>query len=434
MVTMWDWFVTNGVWIVLAVVVGLILFFLLRRWAPWIVQKLVPKQWQEQLKGTQKAVTWVIIGIGGVILALAVAGVVVSRYGVDITPALDAVGGWLLAHGIRILIIIGLAYLFYRIAKVVTPRILDRFVSVRGKGRRARSEHAKRAQTLSSAINQVITIFIVVIAIFMILSEIELDITPLLAGAGVAGIAIGFAAQSFIKDLIAGFLIISENQFDVGDVIKIADVIGLVEEVNLRRTQLRDLDGILHIVPNGEIRVASNYTMTWSRANLDISVAYKEDLDRVMAVVKRVWEETADDPQWGPQIVTKTPSILRVNEFGDSGIDIKVVGDTKPMMQWNVMGELRRRIKRAFDEEGIEIPWPHVKLYMGDKPAGGGITCGACSGLNPPGNKFCAHCGAKLTPQPTPKPTTKLPSRPTTEVKRSKGSGEGFGEGSGEGW
>jgi len=395
---MWEWFLANGVWILLAVVVGFILFYFLRHWAYSLVRKLFPEQWREQLKGTERAITWVIVGIGGVILALAVAGVVVSRYGVDVTPALDMVGGWLLAHGVPILIIIGLSYLFYMIVKALAPPILERLVKARGTGRRARSEHAKRAKTLSSVVIQATAIFIAVIALFMILSEVGVDITPLLAGAGVAGIAIGFAAQNFIRDLIGGFLIIFENQFDVGDVIKVADVLGGVEEVNLRRTQLRDLDGILHIIPNGEIRVASNYTMMWSRAHLNIGVAYKEDLDRVMAVIRRVWEETASDPVWGPQIIAKTPWILRVNEFGDSGIEIKVVGDTKPMVQWEVMGELRRRIKRVFDEQGIEIPWPHVKLYMGDKPAGGGLTCAACSGLNPPNSKFCAHCGAKLTP------------------------------------
>jgi small-conductance mechanosensitive channel len=367
---MWEWLMANGVWILLAVAVGFVLFFFFRHWVFRLTQKLFPEQWQEQLEGTRRALTWVIIGIGAVILALAVAAVVISRYGVDITPAVDMVGGWLLGHGVPIMVIIGLSYLFYMIVKALAPPILERLVKARGKGRRARSEHVKRAQTLSSVITQAAAIFIIIIALFMILSEVGLDITPLLAGAGVAGIAIGFAAQNFIKDLIAGFLIIFENQFDVGDVIKVADVMGGVEEVNLRRTLLRDLDGVLHIVPNGEIRVASNYTMTWSRANLNISVAYKEDLDQVMAVIRRVWEETAEDPIWGPQIIAKTPWILRVNEFGDSGIDIKVVGDTKPMMQWEVMGELRRRIKRAFDENDIEIPWPHVKLYMGDKPAG----------------------------------------------------------------
>ncbi len=400
---MWEWFTDNGIWIAVAVAGALVLFFLLRHWAPRLVGKLVPQQWHEQLRGTQRAVTWVIIGLGGVILALAVAAVAISRSGVDISPALEAVGDWMLEHGIIIAVIIGLSYLFYRIVKVITPRIVSRYVATRGKGRRARAAHAKRAETLSGGITQVIGIFLVIIALFMILSEVGMDITPLLASAGIAGVALAFAAQNAVRDLIAGFLIIAENQFDVGDVVKIADTVGIVEAVNIRRTLLRDLDGILHTVPNGEIKVTSNYTMMWSRANLAISVAYKEDLDRVMAVIRRVWEEMASEPEWEPQLISKTPEILRVNEFGDSGIDIKVVGETKPMMQWNVMGELRRRIKRTFDEEGIEIPWPHVKLYMGESEVSGGLTCAACSGVNPPGSKFCAHCGAKLTPTKVPK-------------------------------
>ncbi len=394
---MWEWFITNGVWILIAVVAGLVLFFLLKRWAPRAMEKLVPKQWQEQLKGTQRVVTWVIIGIGGVLLALAIAAVVVSRFGVDITPALEVVGGWLLAHGIRILVIILLSYLTYKIAKVVIPRIVERSITVTGKGRRAKAYLAKRSKTLSSVITHTIGIFIAIVAIFMVLSEVGIDITPLLAGAGVIGIAIGFGAQSLIRDILAGFFIMVEDQYNVGDVVKAADITGGVEELNLRRTLLRDLDGILHVVPNGEIRVASNYTRTWSRAHLNISVAYKEDLDRVMSIIRKIWEEMAEEPKWEPQLISKTPWLLRVNEFGDSGIIIKVVGETQPMSQWDVMGELRRRIKRVFDEEGIEIPWPHVKLYMGESSADTGLTCGACSQVNPPGSKFCSRCGAKLS-------------------------------------
>jgi len=395
---MWDWFMSNGIWILIAVVAAFILYFILRRLAFRVTGKLVPLRWREKMKGVQKVVNWVIIGIGGVILALAVAAIIVDRYGGDASPTLDAVKNWMVEHGILIFVILLLTFLAYRITKVLTPKIVNRYITTRGKGRHARAEHAKRAETLSSGVTQVIGMVLGIIALFMILSEIGLDITPLLAGAGVAGVALAFAAQNFVKDLIGGFLIISENQFDIGDVVKIADATGLVESINLRRTHLRDLDGILHIVPNGEIRVASNYTMMSSRAHLDISVAYKEDLDRVMAIIRRVWEEMASEPDWEPQMTSKTPQILRVNKFGDSGIEIKVVGETRPMSQWDVMGELRRRIKMSFDEEGIEIPWPHVKLYMGESQASGGQTCSACSGVNPPGSKFCAHCGAKLKP------------------------------------
>jgi len=395
---MWEWFITNGVWIFIAVMVGLILFYLLRRWVPRAMEKVVPKQWQEQLKGTQRVVTWVIIGIGSVLLALAVAAVIVSRYGIDITPALEAAGGWLLEHGILILIIILLTYLTYIVIRAVMPRIVERFVTVRGRGRRAKPELAKRSRTLSGVLTHTFGVFIVIVAIFMVLSEVGIDITPLLAGAGIVGIAIGFGAQGLIKDLIAGFFILVEDQYNIGDVARIADVTGIVEELNLRRTLLRDLDGILHVVPNGEIRVASNFTKMWSRAHLNISVAYKEDLDKVMSTIRRTWEEMAGDPNWGPMLISKTPWLLRVDAFGDSGIIIKVVGETQPIKQWDVMGELRRRIKKVFDEEGIEIPWPHVKLYMGQSQANRELVCKACSQANLPGSKFCSSCGASLSP------------------------------------
>ena len=395
---MWEWFTTNGVWILVAVVAGLILFFLLRRWALRAMRKVVPAQWHEQLKGTQRAVTWVITGIGGVLLALAVAAVVVSRYGVDVTPVLEAIGGWLLEHGILILIIILLSFLAYKIAAVVIPRIVERAITARGKGRQARRELANRSQTLSSVIIHATGVFIGIVALFMVLSEVGIDITPLLAGAGVIGIAIGFGAQSMIRDIVGGFFIMVEDQYNVGDWVRVADITGAVEGLNLRRTLLRDLDGVLHVVPNGEIRVASNLTKVWSSAHLNISVAYKEDLDKVMAIIRKIWEEMAEDPDWAPSLISKTPSLLRVNEFGDSGIIIKVVGQTQPIKQWDVMGELRRRIKKVFDEEGIEIPWPHVKLYLGENPVTGDMACGACSHINLPGGKFCSNCGAKLGP------------------------------------
>ena len=204
-------------------------------------------------------------------------------------------------------------------------------------------------------------------AAFMVLSELEIEIAPILAGVGVAGLAIGFGAQSLVKDLLAGLFIIMENQYRVGDVVKIADVAGLVEDINLRRTVLRDLDGIVHVVPNGEIRVASNFTKEWSRVNLNVSVAYGEDLDRVIPVINRVGKELAEDPEWAP-LILKPPQVLRVDNLGESGVDIKILGDTKPIRQWDVMGELRKRLKKAFDEEGIEIPWPHTKVYFGNLP------------------------------------------------------------------
>ncbi len=393
---MWEWFITNGVWLIIALVVGLVLFFLLRRWAKRGMEKVVPKEWHEQLKGIQRVVTWVIIGIGTVFIALAVAAIIIPRYGMDISPALAAVGSWLLEHGILMLVIILLSYLTYKVVLVIVPRLTTRLVTVRGKGRSARQEIAKRSSVLSKFLTTAIGSAIVIAAIFMLLSEIGLDITPLLAGAGVVGIAIGFGAQSLIKDFLNGLFIILEDYYSKGDVVRIAGVAGLVEEVNLRRTILRDLDGIVHIIPNGEIKIASNFTRNWSRVNLNIPVAYGEDLDKVIEVINRVGKELAEDETFGPMIIG-TPKVLRVDKFGDSAIELKILGETQPIKQWDVMGELRKRIKKVFDEEGIEIPWPHVKLYFGESPGNRGLTCKACSHSNTPGSKFCSNCGASIS-------------------------------------
>lgn len=192
------------------------------------------------------------------------------------------------------------------------------------------------------------------------LPEFGVNIAAMLAGLGIVGIAVGFGAQSLIKDLLAGIFILLEDQYRVGDVVNVAGIGGLVEEIGLRRTVLRDLDGVVHSIPNSEIKVASNFAKGYSRVNLNISVAYGEDLDRVIEVINRVCKEMAEDPKWSADFVS-TPKVLRVDKLGDSGIEIKILGDTQPLRQWDVMGELRLRIKRTFDQEGIEIPWPHTK-------------------------------------------------------------------------
>jgi small-conductance mechanosensitive channel len=393
---MWERFIAQELWLVVSLVVGVVLFLVLRHWAPAIARKILPKTWQEQMPNSQRVATWIINGLGGVILALAVAAVVIPRYGVNITPALKTVGGWCLEHGVPILIIIGISYLAFRVFKAVTPAIVRRSIKVKGKGKRAKEELDKRSETLSGFLTPVIRLIIITVAIFMILSELGIDITPLLAGAGVAGIAIGFGAQTMIKDFLNGIFIISEDQYDKGDVVKIAGIAGLVEDVNLRRTILRDLDGIVHSIPNSEVTTASNYTRDWSRVNLNIQVAYGEDLDHVIEVLNRVGQELAEDDVFGPMIIG-APRVLRVQNFGDSGIDIKVLAETKPLKQWDVTGELRKRAKKAFDEEGIEIPWPHVKLYFGQSQPNTELVCPACSHANLPGSKFCANCGASLS-------------------------------------
>jgi small conductance mechanosensitive channel len=307
----------------------------------------------------------------------------------------DPVVSWLLGHGIRILIILVVgAALWFILKKFVPPMVRNAVKRAKGESKEGIK---KRTDTIVGVLMGTGKVLIVLVIAFMILSEFDVNITPILAGLGVAGIAVGFGAQYLIRDLIAGIFVILENQYRVGDMAKVADIAGLVEEVNLRRTVLRDLDGIVHHVPNGEIRVASNYSRHFSRVNLNISVAYGTDLDHAISVINRVGQELAMDKNWRSRIKS-APQALRVDKLSDSGIDIKILGDVTPLEQWNVMGELRLRLKKAFDAEGIEIPWPHVKVYFGESPANKDLTCGACSQVNLPGSKFCSHCGAKLKP------------------------------------
>jgi small-conductance mechanosensitive channel len=279
----------------------------------------------------------------------------------DWTPVID----WFLAHGTRILIILAVGAALWLTFRKSLP-LLIRGALVRTKGE-SKDEINKRIDTLFSALLGVGRLVIIIVVIFMILSELDIPIAPALAGIGIAGVAVGFGAQYLIKDLIAGTFIILENQYRVGDWILVADINGLVEEVHLRRTVLRDFDGTVHTVPNGEIRVASNYTKKFSRINLNISVAYNTDLDHAMEVINRVGDELAADEHWS-KLVKGAPRALRVNNLGDSGIDIKILGNVTPLQQWAVMGELRLRLKKAFDAEGIEIPWPHTKVYFGNSP------------------------------------------------------------------
>ncbi|MBI4331088.1 MAG: mechanosensitive ion channel family protein [Chloroflexi bacterium] len=286
---------------------------------------------------------------------------VLDFFGMPVTPVKD----WLAVHGGRFVLIAALAIIAVFVLDQAIPRVVSRSVS-RGAGE-LEEEVKKRADTLSKVLAAAGQAFVLFVAVFILLSELGIDIAPVLAGVGVVGLAVGFGAQNLVRDILAGLFVILENQYRVGDVVRVADISGLVEDINLRRTVLRDLDGIVHFVPNGEIKVASNFTREWSRVNLNVSVGYGEDLDRVIAVINRVGKELAEDPAWAPSIL-KTPQVLRVDNLGDSGIDIKILGDTRPIKQWDVMGELRKRIKKAFDQEGIEIPWPHTKVYFGNSP------------------------------------------------------------------
>jgi small-conductance mechanosensitive channel len=275
-----------------------------------------------------------------------------------------AVNSWLIDHGIRILVIAAVGAVLWFALNRFLPPIVRRTVSRTGY-KESKAGIEKRTSTLLSVFRGVGRVFIVIVAIMMVLDEAGIPVTPVLAGFGIVGIAIGFGAQYLIRDLIAGIFIIMENQYRVGDVVNVAGIGGLVEDITLRKTVLRDLDGIVHHVPNGEIKTASNYTRHFSRVNLNISVGYGTDLDHAISVINRVGKELAEDENWR-KIIKSPPQVLRVDNLGDSGIDIKILGDVEPIRQWDVMGELRLRLKKTFDAEGIEIPWPHTKVYFGN--------------------------------------------------------------------
>jgi len=274
---------------------------------------------------------------------------------------------WLRTSGLRIVVIAVGSVLLIHFLRAVADRI-PRLVPA---GRElVITEREKRAQTLASLLRTVGTTLVVIVAVMMVLREIGLDITPLIAGAGVAGLAIGFGAQSLIKDVIAGFFILLEDQFHVGDVIQAAGVSGQVEQMTLRMTIVRDLQGTVHFIPNGEIKVASNLTKEWSQAVLEIGVRYEEDVDRVIAVLTEVGRSLAEDEGFG-KMVLEPPQVLGVEALADSQVTIRILAKTLPLKQWEVAREFRRRIKARFDREGIQTPYPHRVVITRPAATGG---------------------------------------------------------------
>jgi small conductance mechanosensitive channel len=274
---------------------------------------------------------------------------------------LESTKVWVLNHGIPIVLIVILAWIARKILKIAIKRF-EKSLEQEGV---VTSERVKRAKTLSGIISTSISAIIYAVALMMLITECGVNIAPLIAGAGIAGLAIGFGAQSLVKDVISGFFLIMEDQIRVGDVANVAGVGGLVESINLRTTRLRDLEGKVHIIPNGSIVVATNLTKDWSRALVEIGVAYKENVDNVISVLKEVGEELRNDPAF-KEVILEPMTVQGLNSFGDSSINIRLFFKTLPIKQWDVAREFRKRVKKAFDEKGIEIPFPHRTIYMGE--------------------------------------------------------------------
>ncbi|MGE5279481.1 MAG: mechanosensitive ion channel family protein [Deltaproteobacteria bacterium] len=282
----------------------------------------------------------------------------------DIQKYLQTVGEWALTSGLQIVVVLVLM----AVALKAINLGISRFFKL--KREEEDIELKKRADTLRGIVRSGVTILIFVVAGMMVLKQLGIEIGPILAAAGVLGLAVGFGAQKLVEDVISGFFILLEDQVRVGDVVQIGDKGGLVERVTLRMVILRDLSGNVHFIRNGSIGVVTNMTKDYSMFVFDIGVAYREDTDEVVRVIKEIDEGLRRDAAFKDDILAPI-EVLGVDKFADSAVVIKARTKTRPVKQWGVAREFNRRLKKRFDELGIEIPFPHTTLYMGQDKKGG---------------------------------------------------------------
>jgi moderate conductance mechanosensitive channel len=266
-------------------------------------------------------------------------------------------------HGFITLLRIVLIAVAAWIALGVTQRLI-RLFRERIASRMDDPEQVKRAETLGRVFRYIAGVVIVVIATTLILSQLGIAVAPILGAAGVIGLAVGFGAQSLVKDYFSGFFILLENQIRQGDVVDIAGKAGLVEEVTLRYVRLRDYDGNVHIVSNGLITTVTNMSRGYAQSVVDVGVAYREDTDEAVGVMREIGAEMRADPTFGPKILDDL-EVAGVDKWADSAVMLRCRFKVQPLEQWGVRREFLRRLKKAFDARGIEIPFPHLTIYAG---------------------------------------------------------------------
>jgi small conductance mechanosensitive channel len=258
---------------------------------------------------------------------------------------------------------IGIALLYLIVARLLRG-IVNRIAEKGG-------DSAARAETLWAMLRRVLLILFIATGVLTIAIVVGIPITPLLAVGSAVGVAVGFGAQDLVKDIIAGFFILAEDQYHIGDVIRVAGVAGAVEDIRLRVTVLRDLDGFVHYVPNGQIDVTTNLTQQFSQVVVDVGVAYKVEIDHALEVFGDELRKLAADAEWSGLIIEE-PQILGVDALADSAVVLRGVLKVGADDRWLVKREALRRVKNRFDAEGIEIPFPHVTLYQGEPGSTGG--------------------------------------------------------------
>lgn len=298
---------------------------------------------------------------------------------------------WFMERPLKVAVLLLAAYVVNRLARRGIHKAVDRMVADREMKRIAREEHEvadgrfadrdqkalvktlqllayeerskQRARTLGTVLESTATVAIYTIAALIALSEFEINLGPLIAGAGIVGIALGFGAQSLVKDFLSGMFMIIEDQYGVGDIVNLGDATGVVEEISLRTTRIRDVEGSVWHFPNGEIRRVANKSQLWARSVLDIEVAYDTDVEHAKRVIleaaESVWHDRMDHAT-----ILEEPEIWGVERFGESAIAIRLVVKTEPGEQWAASREIRQRIKQAFDVEGIVIPFPQRVVWQ----------------------------------------------------------------------
>jgi small conductance mechanosensitive channel len=316
---------------------------------------------QKLVQSVTSAVLWLV----SLVVLLVALSFLLAEVGVSMDRVLNRAVDWLLGNGLGIAIILALTFVALRVAALLAAK-LGTFLS-RDK---LDAESRKRADTLSSVIRWVLRTGIFLVAAVMLLGQFGVQIGPILAAAGVVGVAVGFGAQNLVQDVISGFFLLLEDQVRVGDVVQLNDKSGLVEKITLRMIILRDATGSVHYVRNGKIDVVTNMTKEFSYAVFDIGVAYREDPDRVSLAIKAVGKDLQKDPAFKDDIMTPV-EVLGLDKFADSAMVIKARIKTRPSRQWDVGREFNRRLKKAFDELGIEIPFPHITLHSARSKQGG---------------------------------------------------------------
>ena len=263
---------------------------------------------------------------------------------------------------IQVLIILVASVLVYQFVKLVVKRVISHEIEEDDPLVRRLKE--QRVKTLGGLFTNVLLVVMVTVTTLTIL-DVFINIGPLLASVSVVGLAVSFGAQSLVKDIIAGTFILIEGQFGIGDVVRVGEVSGVVEKITLRTTILRDTHGAVHVVPNGEIKIVTNLTKTWSRAVLDVSISHRQDIDQAVATLAGIGADLQADPEWGP-LLLEPPEVLGVENITDAGVVIRMTAKTLPLKQWEVARDLRRRVRQRFEAEGIEIPFPTMTVFWGE--------------------------------------------------------------------